>query len=173
MLRPPVAFWQPFGLLQPRISVSSATLMGSTYYSLHYHWVCSTKERRPLIQPEWRPRLHEYLGGTVRGLDGVPLILGGVEDHVHALIGLKTTHCIADFVRELKKASSVWAAAEREREFEWQEGYSIFTVSASMKETVQRDIERQQEHHRKKAFQEELKELLERHGVQYDAKYLL
>ena len=50
--------------------------MGSTYYSLHYHWVCSTKERRPFIQPDWRPRLHEYLGGTIRGLAGVPLKIG-------------------------------------------------------------------------------------------------
>ena len=76
--------------------------MGSTYHSLHYHWVCSTKERRPFIRPEWRPRLHEYLGGTVRGLEGVPLKIGGVQDHVHALIGLKPTHCFSDFVRELK-----------------------------------------------------------------------
>src|SRR6185295_3428096 len=110
--------------------------MGSTYYSLHYHWVCSTKLRRPFIRPDWRPRLHEYLGGTIRGLDGVPLKVGGVEDHVHALIGLKTTHCIADFSRELKKASSVWAAENHEREFEWQEGYSIFAVSVSVMEAV-------------------------------------
>ena len=56
--------------------------MGSTFYSLHYHVVFSTKERRPLIRPDWRPRLHEYLGGTVRGLDGVAEAVGGVEDHV-------------------------------------------------------------------------------------------
>jgi hypothetical protein len=72
--------------------------------------VCSTKDRRPLIRPAWRQRFHEYLGGTVRGLEGVPLQVGGVEDHVHLLFGLKTTHCLADFARELKKASSVWAA---------------------------------------------------------------
>ncbi len=147
--------------------------MGSTYYSLHYHWVCSTKERRPFIRNDWRSRLHEYLGGTIRGLEGVPLKIGGVEDHVHALIGLKTTHCLADFVRELKKASSTWTASQHEREFAWQEGYSIFTVSASMRDTVSRYIERQEEHHRKKTFAEELKELLEKHGVEYDPKYLL
>lgn len=147
--------------------------MGSTYHSLHYHWVCSTKERRPFIRPEWRPRLHEYLGGTVRGLEGVPLKVGGVQDHVHALIGLKPTHCLSDFVRELKKATSVWAAAQHERAFEWQEGYSLFTVSASLRETVSRYIEHQEEHHRKRSFKEELKALLARHGVNYDPKYLL
>ncbi len=147
--------------------------MGSTYSSLHYHWVCSTKERRPFIGPDWRPRLHEYLGGTVRGLAGVPLKVGGVEDHVHALIGLKPTHCISDFARELKKATSVWAAAQHEPQFEWQEGYSIFAVSASLRETVSKYIERQEEHHRKQTFVEELKQLLDKHGVQYDPKYLL
>ena len=136
--------------------------MGSTYYNLHYHWVCSTKERRPFIQPDWRPRLHEYLGGTIRGLAGVPLKLGGVADHVHALIGLKPTHCLSDFARELKKASSVW-----------QEGYSVFTVSASMVEAVRQYIAAQEEHHRQRTFEQELRELLEKHGVQYDPKYLL
>jgi putative transposase len=147
--------------------------MGSTYYSLRYHWVCSTKERRPLIRQNWGPRLHEYLGGTVRGLAGVPLKVGGVEDHVHALIGLKPTHCISDFARELKKATSVWAGAQHEPQFQWQEGYSIFAVSASLVETVTKYIERQEEHHRKQTFIEELKELLEKHGVQYDPNYLL
>jgi putative transposase len=147
--------------------------MGSTYYSLHYHWVCSTKERRPFIKAAWRPQLHKYLGGTIRGLEGVPLKVGGVEDHVHALIGLKTTHCIADFVRELKKATSVWTADNHERDFEWQEGYSIFTVSVSMMKVVDGYIERQEEHHRKLTFGDELRKLLEKHGVKYDPKYLV
>ena len=117
--------------------------------------------------------MFEYFGGTVRGLGGVALKLGGVEDHVHALIGLKPTHCISDFTRELKKASSVWMADHCERQFEWQEGYSVFAVSASLAEAVDHYIERQFEHHRKKTFVEELKELLERHGVDYDPRYLL
>jgi putative transposase len=147
--------------------------MGSTYYSLHYHWVCSTKERRPFLRGDWRPLFHEYLGGTVRGLAGVPMKIGGVQDHVHALIGLKPTHCISDFVRELKKASSVWASTHHEAQFEWQEGYSIFAVSASRMEAVSQYIERQEEHHRERSFEQELKELLERNGVHYDPKYLV
>jgi REP element-mobilizing transposase RayT len=147
--------------------------MGSTFYSLHYHWVCSTKERRPFVRSDWRSHLHEYIGGTVRGMDGVPMKIGGVEDHVHALFGLKTIHCIADFVRELKKASSVWAAKTHEREFEWQEGYSIFSVSVNMLKTVGDYIGRQEEHHRKMTFADELKQFLEKHGVEYDPKHLL
>src|SRR5690242_19460736 len=128
--------------------------MGSTYYSLHYHWVCSTKERRPFMQSKWRAQFHQYIGGAVRGLEGIPLKVGGVADHVHALIGLKTTHCIADFSRELKKATSVWAARNHEPLFEWQEGYAIFAVSASLMESVSEYVERQEMHHKKMSFQE-------------------
>ncbi len=147
--------------------------MGSTYSSLAYHWVCSTKERRPFIQAKWRANFHKYIGGTIRGLEGVPMQVGGVEDHVHVLIGLQPVHCISDFVRELKKATSVWAADRHERDFEWQEGYSIFTVSASMRNKVSKYIENQERHHRKQTFIEELKELLARHEVRYESKYLV
>ena len=57
--------------------------MGSTFFSLHYHLVFSTKERRPFIKSEWQPRLHAYLGGIIKGMHGVPEIVGGVEDQVH------------------------------------------------------------------------------------------
>ena len=74
--------------------------MGSTYTSLHFHIVFSTNERRGLIAAVWRPRLHEYLGGAVRGLGGVAESVGGVEDHVHILASLKASHRLADFMRE-------------------------------------------------------------------------
>jgi len=86
--------------------------MPSTYLSLHYHLVFGTKDRRPLIRPEWQSRLHDYLGGTIRGLGGFPQAIGGIADHVYLLFGLKATHCLADVMRELKKASSVWVHDE-------------------------------------------------------------
>lgn len=113
--------------------------MSSTYLSLHYHLVFSTKNRRPYIAANWIEQLHKYLGGTVKGLDGFPQEIGGVADHVHLLVSLKATHCLADFVRELKKASSVWVHEKIEqREFAWQDGYSAFTASATAREGVQR-----------------------------------
>jgi REP-associated tyrosine transposase len=147
--------------------------MASTFLSLHYHIVFSTKERRPLIGESWRANLHEYLGGTVRGLGGIPEIIGGVEDHVHLLVGLKATHCLADFMRDLKRASSNWIAENHEKEFAWQDGYAAFTVSVSNCEAVREYIQNQPEHHRKIPFQDELVRLLEKHGVKYDAKFLL
>jgi putative transposase len=147
--------------------------MGSTFYSLHYHIVFSTKERRPFLQPEWRARAHEYLGGTVRGLGRVAESVGGVEDHVHLLVSLKTTQAPADLTREVKKASSLWVAEHFERGFSWQEGYAIFTVSWTHVQALRRYIADQEAHHKKTPFMDELKRLLQKNGVEYDPKYLL
>src|ERR1051326_2957266 len=142
--------------------------MGSTYTSLYFHIVFSTKGRRPFIQSAWRPRLLEYLGGTVRGLGGVADATGGTDDHVHILASLNATHRLADLMRELKKSSSVWAAQHDQRTFAWQDGYAAFSVSAPHREVVRRYITRQETHHRKIGFLDELIRLLEKNGVPYD-----
>jgi putative transposase len=146
--------------------------MGSTYVSLHYHLVFSTKNRLRLLDSRWRSDLFEYLGGTVRRLDGSARSVGGTEDHVHLLVTLKSTHEIADFMRELKKASSVWANGKHCRDFAWQDGYAAFTVSASLIDRVRRYIESQEKHHGKMTFTRELRQLLDKHGIEYDPKYL-
>lgn len=147
--------------------------MSSTHLSLHVHLVFGTKHQRPLIAPEWRERLHAFLGGAVRTLGAVPEAVGGVADHVHLLVGLRATHCLADILRDAKRTSSAWVHETiGDREFEWQDGYGAFTVSASLLETVKRYIARQEEHHREKTFQEEYVELLQRSGVEYDERYL-
>ncbi len=145
----------------------------STYLSLHFHLVFSTKNREPFIRPAWMSRLHEYLGGTVNGLDGYSQGVGGVADHVHLLVGLKSTHCLADFMRELKKASSVWVHEEiQESKFAWQEGYAAFTVSPTARDGVKRYIANQAEHHRSRPFREELISLLQLAEVEFEARYL-
>jgi REP element-mobilizing transposase RayT len=147
--------------------------MPSTFLALHYHIVFSTKDRVPLIDESWRGRLHEYLGGTVSGLGGFAQGVGGVADHVHLLVGLKATHCFGDFMRELKKGSSVWVHEEIQcREFAWQEGYGAFTVSPTARPQVQKYIANQAEHHRVKTFREELVEFLKKAGVKYEDRYL-
>jgi REP element-mobilizing transposase RayT len=147
--------------------------MSSTYISLHYHIVFSTKHRQPLIDASWRERLHEYLGGTVNGLKGFTQGVGGTNDHVHLLVGLRSTHCLADFMRDLKKSSSVWVHDEIGlANFAWQEGYGAFTVSPPSRDGVKRYIANQEEHHRKLTFREELVSLLEQAGVEYDPKWM-
>ena len=105
--------------------------MSSTHLSLHYHLVFGTKNHEPVITPAWRDRLHAYLGGAIRTLDGVPGAVGGMADHVHLLVGLRATHTLADVVREIKSVSSKWVHEEvGVGSFAWQEGYGGFTVSA-------------------------------------------
>jgi putative transposase len=145
--------------------------MGSTYLSLHYHIVFSTKERRPYIADAWRARLHEYLGGTVRGLDGVPESVGGVNDHVHLLVGLRATHALADFVRELKKAATHWVHEEvQQKAFAWQEGYGAFTVSPTSRKSVKRYILNQESHHRQRSYEDEFIAFLAQAEIEYDPK---
>jgi putative transposase len=144
-----------------------------SYISIHAHIVFATKSRRPMIQPTWRERLHECLGGTVKGLNAFSQGIGGIEDHVHMLVGFKATHRLSDFMQELKKSSSTWVHNEIGlKEFAWQEGYSAFSVSPTARPAVQRYIQNQENHHRHKTHREELIELLEKAGIDFDPKYL-
>ena len=96
-----------------------------------------------------------------------------MADHVHLLVGLKATHCLADMLRELKKASSAWVHQETGmRGFAWQEGYAAFTVSATSRDAVKHYIATQEEHHRARSFREEMVAMLNKAGIQYDPKYL-
>ncbi len=147
--------------------------MSSTYLNLHYHIVFATKGRVSLIDTSWRSRLHEYLGGTIQGLEGFPEGIGGIADHVHILARLKATHCLAEIMRELKKSSSTWIHKEiGERNFAWQEGYAAFTVSSNSIDAVRKYIAGQEEHHRIRSSQEELLEMLRKAGIEYNPKYL-
>lgn len=144
----------------------------STYLSLHYHLVFATKNRVAIIAPDWRPRLHEYLGGTITGLGGFSQGVGGVEDHVHLLVGLKATHFLADVLRDLKKASSIWVHEKIGlRTFAWQEGYAAFTVSAPARPGVQQYIANQEQHHRTRSSRDELLEMLAKAEIAYDPQY--
>jgi len=147
--------------------------MASTYLSFHYHLVFSTRNREEFLVEAIRPRMHEYLAGTVLGLKGHCRAVGGTADHIHLLIGLGATQTFSDFVREVKKASSKWAHEQDSlQRFAWQEGYAAFTVSASAAGDVQKYIANQVEHHRKRSFRDELKMMLDKSGVAYDERYL-
>jgi REP element-mobilizing transposase RayT len=101
--------------------------MPSTHLSLHYHLVFSTKNREPSMPADLRGRIHEYLGGTIRGMNGDAHAVGGTSDHIHVFAGLRATHCLADVMRELKSESSGWIHRElRLPSFQWQEGYGGF-----------------------------------------------
>ena len=147
--------------------------MPSTHLSLHVHVVFSTQQRRPLIDPAWRDRLHAYIGSAAKLAGAHAKCIGGVDDHVHLLLEFKATTTIAEVVREIKTASSMWVHTELGvAAFGWQDGYGAFTVSPRARVAVIRYIKHQEEHHRAKMFADEYVEMLEEAEVEYDPKYL-
>ncbi len=147
--------------------------MPATYCNLHYHVVFSTQDRYPLITSDWRDNLHAYLGGIVKNLNGSPLAVGGIDDHVHVLMGLRATHILASVMRELKGGSSEWAHnTVGRRSFVWQPGYFGSTVSPSQLERVKHYILNQEEHHRRQTFEQEYIEMLKLAGIDYDERYV-
>lgn len=146
--------------------------MPSTHTSIHFHIVFSTKTRARLITENLRNDLYGYIGGIIKNLGGVALAIGGIDDHIHILVGLTASHRLDHFMRELKASSSGWVRRERDPNFSWQNGYGAFAVSAGNIDRVRHYIHSQAEHHRTKDFQNEYVELLEMANIEYDEKYL-
>ena len=146
--------------------------MPSSYIASYFHLVFSTKDRLKLILPEWEERLYAYMGGIVKGMDAVPLKINGMEDHSHLLVSLKSKHRLDYFLRDLKGESSLWIHKEITRMFEWQKGFSAFSVSPTAVDDVKRYIENQKEHHRRVDFRTEYLELLTKAGIEFDEKFL-
>lgn len=139
------------------------------------HTVFSTKGREPAFHDaSFRAEVHAYLGGCAKTLDCLPIQIGGVADHVHLLTTFPRTIAIAEFVKEVKRVSTLWI---QERgglfaQFHWQAGYGCFSVSESNVPAVTRYIAQQEEHHRTLTFQDEYRELLRRHGQAWDEAYV-
>jgi len=138
------------------------------------HCTFSTKERYPWINSDLESRLWPYIGGIAREHRMKALAIGGVFDHVHALLSLPSTMSFAKAVQLIKGGSSKWIHDEFRhlKKFEWQEGYGAFSVSASQVARTIAYIERQKEHHRKRTFKEEFIKLLDKHHVVYDPRYV-
>jgi putative transposase len=142
---------------------------------VYIHLVFSTKARRPFLRDQKiREALHAYLGEISKRLDCPPIRVGGVEDHVHLLARFGRTITQAEWVKELKRMSNKWLQ-EQGREhagFAWQGGYADFGVSQSNLEQVIEYIAKQEEHHRKMTFQDELRSLLRKHNQEWDERYV-
>jgi len=82
--------------------------MAGSFAALYYHLVFSTKDRLPQIIPDLAPRLHAYIGGIINAQDGIPLLVGGVNDHVHILAALSKNLSVAAALRDIKANSSKW-----------------------------------------------------------------
>ncbi len=143
--------------------------MGSTYHHILLHFVLTTKGRLPLIDAEWRDQLHVFIGDCMRETWAKPLAIGGHLEHVHVLANLPPNRSAAEVMKQMKEASSAWVHTRLGVHlFEWQEGYSVFSVSPSGVAAVRRYIAKQEEHHRTVSFVEEYQSMLDRAGIKYD-----
>ncbi len=148
--------------------------MSQTHHGLLIHVVFSTKLRYPLIKPHWQDELYAFVGGACREHKATLLCAGGVEDHVHLLLKVHPAFAIADTVRHLKANASRWVNNHRKvtARSEWQRGYGAFPVSQSMAGTVKDYIHRQKEHHQQQTFRDEYLQMLKRHQVNFDERYV-
>jgi len=148
--------------------------MSHSYVSNVMHCTFSTKDRYPALDSELESRLWPYLGGIARENRMKALAIGGTADHVHALMSLPGMMSFSKAVQLIKGGSSKWIheTFSNQKKFAWQEGYGAFSVSASQIPKTIAYINNQKEHHRRKSFHEEFLELLTKHGIEFDSRYV-
>ena len=148
--------------------------MANTFSQVYLHIVFSTKNRAPLIRPEFERDIWTGIGGCARKHKMVPIQIGGMEDHAHALVSTPTTISPSQAAKYLKGDSSLWIHREfaELRDFGWQDGYGVFSVSRSAVPNVIKYIQDQRLHHQEQSFENEYVTLLKLHGVDHDERYL-
>lgn len=149
--------------------------MPQSLAKIYVHIAFSTKERRPYFsEPTLKAETYAYLASVFAAHDSPALLIGGADDHVHILCNMSRTKALANVIKEAKRASSLWIKTKGSAltSFRWQGGYGAFSVSHSNVSRVRRYIAGQEEHHRKWSFQDEFRRLLQRHGVEYDERYV-
>ena len=148
--------------------------MSQSLAQIYLHVVFSTKNRAALIRgSDLCGKLHGYLSGACANLECPAVIVGGTDDHVHLLCHQSKNVAAADLVRDIKRASSMWIkeAAPRLAMFQWRQGYGVFSISPAHVQSLTQYIQGQDEHHRQVSFQDELRTLCRKYGVELDERY--
>jgi REP element-mobilizing transposase RayT len=148
--------------------------MPQSLVQIYVHIVYSTKHRQPFLRDKTlRDDLHAYLAGICSNQKCPALIIGGVDEHVHLLCRLSKTLDVSTLIRELKRDSSKWIKDKTPQlvDFAWQNGYAAFSISPSHVDPLKAYIESQEEHHRQESFQEEIRRLCQKYGVELDEQY--
>jgi REP element-mobilizing transposase RayT len=148
--------------------------MSHTHANVFIHYVFSTKKRQRWLTPEVTERLWPYMGGIARENGIRPISIGGTEDHLHFLADLGTKITVSKGIQLIKAGSSGWLSKTYPDMglFSWQEGYGAFSIGASQKGATIRYIEKQQEHHKIRSFQEEYMAILKVYGIEYDPRHI-
>jgi putative transposase len=148
--------------------------MPQSLANLYVHLIFSTQERFPYLMKEVRPDLHAYMSTVLANLNSPAVLINSVADHVHLLFNMGRTVTLAQAVEDVKKSSSKWIKTQGPdlATFAWQAGYGAFSVSESNVPKVANYIRNQEEHHRMKTFQEEYREFLNKHKIEFDERYV-
>lgn len=148
--------------------------MAGTYSQIYIQVVFAVKGRKNLLQKPWRDDVFKYMSGIIKGKNQKPIIVNGVENHVHLFIGLKPSMAISDLVRDVKNNTTTFINEQKfiRNKFSWQEGFGSFSYAHSQIDRVYRYILNQEEHHRKKTFKTEYIALLQKFEIDYNMKYL-
>lgn len=149
--------------------------MANTYTKLNIHIVFHVKSTGVCIKNEDLPKVFAYIGGIVRNVDGYPITVGGIENHIHILATIPKTMSVSEFVQKIKANSSRWIKTldKYYESFAWQEGYGAFCVSPSLLKKTIHYIETQEEHHHKESVRAEFIRFLQENGIEFDERYLL
>jgi putative transposase len=148
--------------------------MANTYTQIYIHSVFAVQNRQSLLSTSISESVRKYITGIVTNLGSKMIAINNMPDHLHLLIGLKPDMSISELIGKVKSGSSGFINKERmvAGRFEWQAGFGAFSYSRSQFDAVVKYIEKQQEHHRKRTFMEEYKELLNAFGISYDERYV-
>lgn len=148
--------------------------MPGTFSQIYIQIVFAVKGRENLIADNWKTELHKYIAGIIRGKGQKPIIVNGMPDHIHALVGLKPAMALSDLVRDIKNNATNFVNEHRfvKGKFAWQESYGAFSYSHSHIERVYDYILNQEKHHQMKTFKQEYIEFLKIFELEYDEKYL-
>lgn len=148
--------------------------MAGTYSQIYIQIVFAVQGRQNLVMPSFEDELYKYVAGIVTGKKQKSLAVNGMPDHIHLLVGLKPSMCIADLVRDVKNNSSNFINDKKwlHKKFCWQEGYGAFSYSESNYGKVIDYIRNQKQHHLKQTFKNEYHQFLKKFNVPFEEKYL-
>lgn len=148
--------------------------MANTYSQIYIQVVFAVAGRENAIRREWRDELYKYITGIVKSRKQKMISIGGVEDHIHILLGIKPDISLSDLVRDIKANSSRFINEKSLAfgYFRWQEGFGAFSYSHSQLDDVIRYIQNQETHHKKSTFRDEYLSYLKRYEINFDVKYI-
>ena len=148
--------------------------MANTYTKLYFHIVFAVKGRANLISPKWKEELYKYITGIISNKNQKLIVINGMPDHIHLLIGMKPDSNLSDLIRDIKANSSRFVNEKKfvTGKFEWQTGFGAFTLGHSQLDVIINYIKTQEDHHQTKSFREEYIDFLKRYEIDYKAEYI-